>query len=152
MKRLIYIIVLLFSFGCANNTSKSMEMNAAESFEKVEEQSDLSEDDAYSLIISQKLQEYLDKKTLARTNPDFTIDTNKNELLSAEKGGQLKHINFITPFETVSDSVKKVATQVILEHQTDTIITLIKTSIITIDNEVFKTHKIEFEKTEGIQN
>ncbi len=129
-----------------------MEMNAAESFEKVEEQSDLSEDDAYSLIISQKLQEYLDKKTLARTNPDFTIDTNKNELLSAEKGGQLKHINFITSFETVSDSVKKVATQVILEHQTDTIITLIKTSIITIDNEVFKTHKIEFEKTEGIQN
>ncbi|WP_152538637.1 hypothetical protein [Aquimarina macrocephali] len=152
MKRLIYIIVLLFSFGCANNASKSMEMDTVESFEKVEEQSELSEHDAYTLIISQKLQEYLDKKTLAKTNPDFTVDTNKNELLSIEEGAQLKHINFITPFETVSDSVKKVVTQVVLEHQTDTIITLIKTSIITIDNEVFKTHKIEFEKTEGVQN
>ena len=129
-----------------------MEMDAVESFEKVEEQSELSEDDAYTLIITQKLQEYLDKKTLAKTNPDFTIDTNKHELLSAEEGVQLKHINFITPFEAVSDSVKRVVTRVVLEHQTDTIITLIKTSIITIDNEVFKTHKIEFEKKEGIKN
>ncbi|EZH72559.1 hypothetical protein ATO12_20705 [Aquimarina atlantica] len=152
MKKFIYIIVLLCSLGCANNASKSMEMDAVESFEKIEEQSDLSEDDAYTIIITQKLQEYLDRKTLAKTNPDFTIDTHKNKLFSTEEGAQLKHINFITPFETVSDSVKKVATQVVLEHQTDTIITLIKTSTITIDNEVFKTHKIEFEKTEGVQN
>ncbi|PKV52727.1 hypothetical protein ATE84_4848 [Aquimarina sp. MAR_2010_214] len=152
MKRLIYIIVFLFSLGCANNASKSMEMDTVESFEKTEEQSNLSEDDAYTLIITQKLQEYLDKKTLAKTNPDFTTDTNKNELLSTEEGAQLKHIDFITPFETVSDSVQKVVTRVVLEHQTDTIITFIKTSIITIDNEVFRTHKIEFETTENVKN
>jgi hypothetical protein len=145
MKKMIYIIVLLFSLGCANNASKSMEMDASESFEKIEEESEFSENDAYTLIIKQKLQEYIDKKALAKANPDFVIDTGKSKLLTIKTDTRLKQIDFITPFENVSDSIKKVTTRVVLEHQVDTILTFIKTSETEIDGEQLQTTKISFD-------
>ncbi len=122
-----------------------MEMDASESFEKIEEESEFSENDAYTLIIKQKLQEYIDKKALAKANPDFVIDTGKSKLLTIKTDTRLKQIDFITPFENVSDSIKKVTTRVVLEHQVDTILTFIKTSETEIDGEQLQTTKISFD-------
>lgn len=148
MRRIMYTMFTLLCFGCANNTSKTMKMENTEAFEIAEEESTLhfSEADAYSVLIQQKIQEYLDKKELLKTNPDFIIETKEHEFLSIKNGGKLKNIEFISPFEIVSDSVKKAVTRVVLEHETDTIISFIKTSYTTMDSKIFKTHKIEFKK------
>ena len=148
MKKFIYTIVFLLSISCANNASKTMEIEASETFEieeQEEEQSDFSENDAYTLLVTQKLQEYIDLKALAKANPDFTIDTNENKLLSIEEGIKLKNINFISPFEAVSDSVKKAITRVVMNHKVDTILTFIKTSEIEIDGELLINTKVSFD-------
>lgn len=147
MRRIIYIMFTLLCFGCANNTSKTIKMEDTEAFEIAEEESTsyFSEADAYSIVIQQKLQEYLDKKALLKTNPDFKVETEDHKLLSTKNGDKLKRIEFISPFEIVSDSVKKVAIKVVLEHETDTILTLIKTSVIEIDGEQLLSTKVSFD-------
>ncbi|WP_438711368.1 hypothetical protein ACSTS3_00440 [Aquimarina muelleri] len=154
MKKVMYAMVILLCFGCANNNSKTIKMEDSRAFEITEEASTsyLSEADAYSILIQQKLQEYLDKKTLLKTNPDFNTETEEYKLISIKNNPNIKRIELISPFEIVSDSIKKVVTKVVLEHQTDTIITFIKTSTIVIDNKTYKTHKIAFKKTEDIGN
>lgn len=145
MKKFIYISLFLLSFGCANKRSNSIDLETSEAYKLEDKQSYLSENDAYTLLITQKLQEYIDTKTLAKTNPDFTIKTDQNKQLPLEEGTKIKHINFISPFETVSDSIKKVTTRVVLDHNTDTILTFIKTSKIEIDGKQLLTTKISFD-------
>lgn len=147
MRRIMYIMFTLLCFGCANNTSKTMKMENTEAFEIEEEESSpyFSETDAYSILIQQKLQEHLDKKALLKTNPDFNIETKEYKFLSIKNGGKLKNIEFISPFKIVSDSVKKVAIKVVLEHETDTILTRIKTSVIEIDGEQLLSTKVSFD-------
>ncbi|WP_128755303.1 hypothetical protein [Aquimarina sediminis] len=148
MKKFTYIIISLLSFGCANNASsesKTMDIEASESYIEAEEASEISENDAYILLITQKLEEYLDRETLAITNPNFNVKIDSSKLLSTEKGTKLKKVSFISSFEAISDSVKKVTTKVVLDHKTDTILTFIKTSKIEIDGEQLISTKISFD-------
>ncbi len=145
MKKFIYILLFLLSFGCANKRSNSRDLEPHKTYELEKKQLDLSENDAYTLLITQKLEEYIDTKTLAKANPDFVIKTDQKKLLSLEEGTKIKHINFISPFESISDSIKKVTTRVVLDHKVDTILTFIKTSQIEIDGKQLLTTKISFD-------
>lgn len=154
MRKFIYTILVLLCFGCAKNASKIMNTENSEAFEILEEEPTpyLSKTEAYSILIQQKLQEYLDKAVLMKTNPGFNIETEGYKLLSNKHSTKLKRIELISPFEIVSDSVKKVVTKVVLEHQTDTIITYIKTSVIKIDGEELLSTKISFDTIQKKQS
>ncbi|WP_062062204.1 hypothetical protein [Aquimarina longa] len=146
MKKFISILLFLLSFSCANNISKKTEAKASDNFEIIErEKTIVSDTDAYTLLITQKLQEYLDKKIVAKTNPNFNINIENTTLFSVTENTKLNSVTLIAPFETVSDSVKKVLTKIVLEHKTDTILTFIKTSEINIEGEQLITKKVFFD-------
>ncbi len=139
----LYIVGLLVCIGCANNSSKEAESDT-EVLKTEEETSLVSEEEAYSILILQKLKEIVDKKVLADTHPDFDIDPSIQSLYPAITDTKVKEVHLISPFEIVSDSVKSVKTKVVYETKTDTIITYIKTSEMMVDGEQLKTTKMSF--------
>ncbi|WP_103863634.1 hypothetical protein [Aquimarina sp. I32.4] len=145
MRRLLFIIAILFLIGCANNESRRMEMETTVSLDIPKETTALSDSDAYMIIIKQKLQEYLDRKALAKSNPDFAIETDRNTSILTTEGTQIKYLDFITPIKTTSDSIKEVLIKVVTEQKTDTIMTIINTSKIEIDGELLTTTKVSFD-------
>ncbi len=146
MKQWMYILIVGLSVGCAKNASKNMEVEASNAVQVPEEKTTISEEDAYTLLITQKLQEYLDQQALAETHPDFDIQKVEDDGLFSTHEKQLKSIQFIAPFEWITDSIKSVKTKVIFDATTDTLITYIQTSETEIDGETFKTTNITFGK------
>jgi len=151
MKQLGYIIVFVVPIlitGCANNSYKMMEKDAAASVESYDEEevSFSSLEDAYTLLITEKLQDYLDTQTLAAKHPKFN-NTTKTTLFSAKNVKEIRQIKFIGQPETISDSITKIITKVDFDTtKTDTIISYIKTSYTIIDGVKFRTSKATFEK------
>ncbi|WP_108866618.1 hypothetical protein [Aquimarina aquimarini] len=145
MRRLLFIIAVLLLIGCANNESRRMKIETTESLDIPEETTALSDSDAYMILIKQKLQEHLDRKALAKSNPDFAIETDRNTSILTTEGTQIKHIDFITPIKTTSDSIKEILIKVVTEQKTDTIMTIINTSKIEIDGELLTTTKVSFD-------
>lgn len=151
MKQLVYIIVfivLILIPGCANNSYKMMEKDAAASTEiyEAEEVSFSSLEDAYMLLITEKLQDYLDTQTLAAQHPEFNNAT-ETSLFSAKNAKEIRQIKFLGQPETIADSITKIITKVEFDKtKTDTIISYIKTSYTLIDGVKFRTSKATFEK------
>ncbi len=144
-KKFVYIISLIILAGCANKASKELDIEASEAPEMAIDDAIISEEDAYTMLITQKLQEYLDKKALAEIHPGFDVTTDQDGLLSDKAGTEIREIKFIEPFKIISDSVKTVKTAVVLDSKIDTLITHIKTSETEIDGEKLKTTNISFE-------
>ncbi|TSE11029.1 hypothetical protein [Aquimarina algiphila] len=146
MKQFVYIIISTLVFACAKAPSKELDMEASETIEALEEDSRpiISENEAYIILITQKLQEFIDKETLEKSHPDFSSRSKQNSVLSI-KDTNIKEVNFIGAFQTVSDSIKTVKTEVVFATTIDTIITTIKTSNIEIEGELLKTTKITFD-------
>ncbi len=142
----VYIICIIILFAsCAKNASKELNREALKAPELLEENTIITIEDAYKVLVKQKLQEQLDKKELAQTYPDFATVIHEDILFSNIDESVIKEIHFITPFITVSDSLQTVKTQVVFESKTDTLITKIKTSEIYVEGEKLKTHKVSFE-------
>ncbi|GAA4278231.1 hypothetical protein GCM10022259_29560 [Aquimarina mytili] len=122
-------------------------MKENEASEIVDEITSISKEDAYSILITQKLQQYIDQKTLTKAYPDFIIETGQDRIF-LEDSAVVKKVELIEPFVVISDSVKTVKTKVTFESKIDTLTTIIKTSDIKMDGEIFKTTKVIFETVE----
>ncbi|MEW7292247.1 hypothetical protein [Aquimarina sp. 2304DJ70-9] len=143
MKHFIYIIIVLVFIGCAKNSSKELDDEVSKASSVVEEEISITQEDAYVLLIKQKIQESIDKSVLAKKHPDFTIENKQEEHFSTEEK-TIKDVTLIAPFKILSDSVKTIKTKVIYESRIDTLITHIKTSKTEIDGEQLKITMITF--------
>ncbi len=143
--RFNYLLICSLLLGCADNASKEQDTMKLESSSAVEEENSMvSEEEAYTILAKQKLKELIDKKELAAAHPQFSIDSNTEFTITEIEDTLIKNLQFIEPFKTLSDSVKYAKTKVIFPSKIDTLLTFITTSTINIDGETFKTTKISF--------
>jgi len=150
MKQFVSLLIILLSISCANNMSME-KMEHMETNDIVSEEAEaISFDElenAYSILISEKLQDYIDKKALARQHPDFKINEKETPLFASEEVKEIQQIKFIEQPRILSDSITKIVTEVYFDTtEIDTIISYIKTSTTIIDGVPFKTSKATFEK------
>ncbi|WP_152537465.1 hypothetical protein [Aquimarina pacifica] len=115
-----------------------------------EENITISEEDAYTILIKQKLQELIDKRKLAQSHPDFELNSKKNELFSQQESN-IKEIKLITPFTIVSDSVKTITTAVVFDNAIDTVLSIIKTSTVEIEKKQLKMTKVTFDTLQKLK-
>ncbi|WP_299442731.1 hypothetical protein [uncultured Aquimarina sp.] len=154
MKQFVYLISSLLLIGCANSSNKMMEINKTAADEiYVEEKAsfDILED-AYAVLISEKLQDHLDKQILAEQHPEFKAHEKDTKLFNLKNIKEIEQIKFIGQPEILSDSITKIITQVHFGNtKTDTIISYIKTSFTMIDGVKFKTSKAAFERVKSLK-
>ncbi|WP_299246855.1 hypothetical protein [uncultured Aquimarina sp.] len=149
MKQFAYLIVVLLITGCANNSYKMMEVEsvAVEDISTEEEIPFASLEDAYSVLITEKLQDHLDKQILIKQHPKFKDKEEDIKLFSSKDVKEIQQIKFIGQAKVLSDSITKIITQVHFGNtETDTIVSYIKTSTTLIDGVKFKTSKATFER------
>ncbi|GAA4113703.1 hypothetical protein GCM10022393_12880 [Aquimarina addita] len=148
MKKIIYFIASLIIVSCANPVSKkSMEMAIPTEtiLDNKEEEVFEALEASYSLVITEKLQDYLDKQILAKKHPEFNPKNEIEKLFKTTEAKEVLQVEFIGPPKTMSDSVIKLITKVRFSNtQTDTITSYITTSTVRIDEVLFKTSKITF--------
>jgi len=149
MKKYIALLLVLTISSCAKPRYKSAEA-VSDVFEESEEATFEVLKDSYNLLITEKLQDYLDTKSLAKEHPNFK-DTYNNidlELFIDKSAKEIRNIQFIGQPKIISDSITKLTTQVHFANASiDTIVSYIKTSTTMIDGIKFKTSKASFEKT-----
>ncbi|TPN81388.1 hypothetical protein [Aquimarina algicola] len=146
--RFLFIIsIAIFISSCSNNAHKRMEMESDKvTLEHSEtEEAFISENDAYELLIQQKLQEYIDKQVLLTSHPNFNLSIKKEDSLST-KETKIEKINLIDSFQTVSDSIKKATVKVTYKNTIDTILVTITSTQIEIEGEQIKNTKVSFEQ------
>ncbi len=143
----VYSLLVIVFFGCSKNAPKEAEIQRSEDSELFEKNTTISKKEAYAIVIAQKLQEVIDKEMLIKGYPDFSTETDQDKIF-LEDSLMVKKVEFIEPFKNISDSVKIVKTKVVFESRIDTLLTLIKTSNIKIDEETLKTTKITFKSIE----
>ena len=148
MKQFVSLLIILLSISCANN--KSMEKMEHMKIDQISSEEAVSFDElenAYAILISEKLQDYIDKQVLAKQHPDFKSDKKETSLFTSENVKEIQQIKFIEQPQALSDSITKIVTEVYFDTtETDTIISYIKTSTTTIDGVPFRTSKATFEK------
>ncbi len=154
MKQFVYIIISTLVLACAKAPSKELDMEASETIVTLEENAPIvSEEDALKFLITEKIQEHIEKKKLVENHPDFDVNSDTSDLLFSTITNTVKDIKFLEQIKTISDSVRLIKTEVVFNNQadtllTDTIITKIKTSKIEIEGEQLKTTKITFKSVE----
>ena len=143
MKQFIYIFIVLILYGCANNARKEMDIESSEAPIYVEEEVAITAEDAYTILIKQKLQEQIDQTLLTKKHPGFEIDKHENlNFITDQK--TVEHVELVSVISTLSDSVKTVKTKVVFDTKTDTLLTFIRTSTVQIDGEQLKTTTLQF--------
>ncbi len=149
MKQFVYILLLIVITSCANNSHKSMEpVNAGEADIYIEEEaSPTSLEDAYIILVEEKLQDHIDKQILIKNHPEFKIEKDTTSSLGLENQEKIQQIKFLEQPEILSDSVTKIITEIhFANKKSDTIISYITTSTTIIDGVQFKTSKANFER------
>ncbi|KAA1244800.1 hypothetical protein [Aquimarina sp. RZ0] len=153
MKKFIYTLLVFITISCAKDTSKSMDTNdlPIDVMEETNEAPLNLIENSYNKLITEKLQDYLDHRSLAATHPDFTTTqiSDSLELFRDKNVKKIQEIQFIEQPEILSDSITKLTTIVrFMNTSLDTIISHIKTSNVIIDTTKFKTSKVTFERLE----
>ncbi|MCK8521601.1 hypothetical protein M0D21_08475 [Aquimarina sp. D1M17] len=143
--RFDYLLICSLLLGCANNAPKEHDSMKTESLIDVEEENSMvSEEEAYTILAMQKLKELIDKKALTKSHPEFNDNSETEFIISEVEDTLIKTVQFIEPFKIQSDSVKYAKTKVIYPSRIDTLFTFIKTSTTAIDGETYKTTEISF--------
>ncbi|MHA7059696.1 hypothetical protein ACWGOQ_0020890 [Aquimarina sp. M1] len=148
MKQFLSILSLLLITSCSNNSYKDREVSTAIEDEIFTEKiSSTALKDAYIILISEKLQDYLDKQMLIKQHPKFIDDKDSTALFTTKRAEEIQQITVIGQPQTIADSITKIITKVHFSNtETDTIIAYITTSVTLIDGVSFKTTKASFEK------
>ena len=145
-----YIIFAFILFiGCSKRASKEADDMSLPEFELSETSAEsiiVSEEDAYKILATQKLRALLDEKQLIKTHPKFKITSEAENIIRNTADTLISKIEFIDSFQAVSDSIQSVKTKITYPSAVDTILTVIKTSTITIDGEPLKTTHVYFER------
>ena len=147
-KFITLLIILLFITGCANNEryEKSMDESAA-SVADIANYEAISPEDAYSILVSEKLQEYFEKQKIIKQHPEFDITTTtKTPILSVKDS--IIDISVIDniPFPDFDSISLKTVISYHNSIKKDTIISKIKRSRIVVEGEQIISSKVKFEK------
>lgn len=147
-KFITLLIILLFISSCANNEryEKSMEESAAPVADIANYEA-VSQEDAYSILISEKLQEYVEKQKIIKQHPEFDTNATANpSLLSVNDS-----IIDISVIDNIpSPDFDSIGLKTVISYHNsikkDTIISKIKRSRIVIEGEQIFSSKVTFER------
>ncbi len=144
-KFITLFILLLCIVSCSNNEryKEVMESVTAADYDAV------STEDAYSILISEKLQEYFEKQKIIKNHPEFesNLTTNSSLLLMNDSIIDISIIDNIPSPDFDSISLKTVISYY-NNTQKDTILSKIKRSRIVIEGEQIISSKVRFEENE----
>lgn len=156
MNRVSLVILLIIIFSCSN-ARKETEMNNDILIEAAYEES--NEDFDYQNISKQKLQDLFDLLVLKQKHPDFTTDIVKQLKEISEdsifisngiENIKIENIAVIESIQKISDSiqVQKIDFDIRsnLGNSKDTLLVIIKTKKVTIDDEQFDSTEISFKR------
>ncbi|WP_299901100.1 hypothetical protein [uncultured Aquimarina sp.] len=152
MKQLMYILISFILLGCSNNSYKNMEATEGSNDEIVmdsyeEEMSFDILEDSYTILVSEKLQDYLDKQLLIQKHPEFKTVTDTPYLFDLKNRNHIEKIRFLDQPKNFSDSITIITTEIQFGNlEKDTVISYIKTSSTLIDGVKFRTSKVSFER------
>jgi len=156
--RLHHIYILIFLTLCS--CSKAREQNAVFATEDrmvIEEnftKFDINNTTQLTPLLKQKLQEYYDLLYLKNSSPDFSgqIDKQLNKIFketprtdSLNDSMKIKNITILSNPENVSDSVQKIKFSYEAGSKTDSLSAIIKTTPVTIEDQVIWSTNISFE-------
>lgn len=146
-KFITLLAIFLLMASCSNNNryEKGIE-SAAPAVDAVSDYDVISPEDAYSILISEKLQEYFEKQKIIKKHPDFdAIVTTKAPLLSIKDS----IIDIAIIDKIPSPDFDSIALKTVVSYhnnaQKDTIISKIKRSRIVIEGEQIISSKVKFE-------
>ncbi|MBW1297275.1 hypothetical protein [Aquimarina litoralis] len=152
MRQLMYSVILFVFLGCSNNSYKNMEATEVSNDDIVidsyeEEMSFAALEDSYTILVSEKLQDYLDKQLLIQEHPEFKTVTDSIHLFALNNRKQIEQIKFLNRPEKLSDTITKLITEVHFGNtEIDTVISYITTSSTLIDGVQFRTSKVTFDR------
>lgn len=159
MRTVVYIFIAFLCMCCANNSAphKTESESPVDFIVEEEEETLVSEEDALSTLVQQKIQDQLDKKNLHDKHPEFKIDSNGYQTIFPEKAKQVKQVTFLKELYPNQDTLSGLITKVVFELdqkavRIDTVITTIKTANIMIDGNLLRTQKISFDALQKKQS
>ncbi len=163
MKRLIYIFVVLFITSCTNNRKEvsieAVEMEKTETVLESTALEDVKETFTFQHLTEQKLQDYFDLLVLKQQHPEF-IDDIRTQLHELSEDSiiisyfpqevDIKNVQQIGETQQISDSIQKIKLRFDISTndsvKKDSIVAIIKTKRITLDNEELISTKVVFTK------
>lgn len=156
----IYIFIFLIYFSCSRVREQENIVYAEEDNMVIEEgfmKFDINNTDQLTTILKQKLQEYYDLLILKNSSPEFNeqIDSQLNKILREKPqtdtfndSTKINNITFLSDPENVSDSIQKIKFSYKAGTIIDTLSAIIKTTPITIDDQMIWSTNISFEPVE----
>lgn len=160
--RLNHIFILIFLVLCSCSKVREKESTAyAEEDEMVIEENftkfDINNTAQLTPLLKQKLQEYYDLLYLKKSSPDFSgqIDKQLNKILketprtdSLHDSIKVKNISILSNPENISDSIQKIKFSYGAGSIIDTLSAIIKTTPVTIEDQLIWSTNISFEPVE----
>ena len=156
----IYILIFLTLCSCSKAREQESIVYAEEDKMVIEEnftKLDINNTTQLTPLLKQKLQEYYDLLYLKKSSPDFSeqIDKQLNKIFketprtdSLNDSIKIKNITFLSRAENVSDSVQKIKFSYEAGSKTDSLSAIIKTTPVTIEDQVIWSTSISFEPLE----
>lgn len=138
MNKFIFILMIIICIGCSDNMSKKENDSVAFS-------PSITSENAYSILISEKIQDYFDTKKLMQKYPDFNKPSESN-LSFLEAKASIESVTIIDPINTSHIEKQELKTVISYEgnKENDTIISRIEKSKIIIDDEEVTSTKVTF--------
>ncbi len=162
MKKIMYILMFLLWFSCANETkNKSLEVATEEAYEIpiIEPNNDDSKVFNYETLASKKLMDYFELVRLRQEHPEFKKDITlqlQNLFHDTFYLTNYQHVESITNIKQmeeiikISDSVQKIKLyfDVNTDNKTykDSTLAIITTKSVIIDGDTLTSTKVAFEK------
>jgi len=142
MNKFITLITLVFLItSCSNNENYESKIH----MEAVSEVETISTEDAYSILIEDKLRDYFEKQKITKNHPEFNTKLNKDRPLLL-LNDSIKSITVIdkVPNEEFDSISLKTIVSYYSDNKTDTIFSKIKRSKILIESEEIISSKVIF--------
>lgn len=156
----IYILIFLILCSCSKAREQESAVYAEEDGMVIEEnfaKFDINNTAQLTPLLKQKLQEYYDLLYLKKSSPDFSgqIDKQLNKILQApprtdslHDSIKIKNITILSDPENISDSIERIKFSYEADSRTDSLSAIIKTTPVTIEDQVIWSTNISFEAVE----
>lgn len=153
MKLLVYIYIVLFLTACSNN-----KVSNAETLEEAPVEFNLKEEVfEYEIMAKQKLQDYFDLLELKESYPEFSeeissqLQTVVNDTIHSSlkpRKALIGNLQQVGELKIISDTEKRIVIGFDLTSndivKRDTLVAIIKTNIVLIDNKKRVATKVSF--------
>jgi len=145
----LIIFVLLIASCTSNERNADYDENKTH-LEAVAEVETISTEDAYSILIEDKLYDYFEKQKITKNHPEFNTKLNKDRPLLL-LNDSIKSITVIdkVPNEEFDSISLKTIVSYYSDNKTDTIFSKIKRSKILIEDEEIISSKVIFTKDDN---